>query len=212
LEVFKGMEERRLPGETEAVWNLVRDGEVWTYRVWASPYLPEEIRAFPGCGQVVRMEREVVRKGTGEVRRTVSYALTSLGPEVADARRLGELLLSRWEVENRSFWVRDVLFREDACQVRGVGAQVLAALRAFLVSLLHRQGVREKKAALGGLLLQPPRCPALPGALCGIAVKSAPRGHPLARGLPRGIKEGYALRGRFTREGEVGFSPAFSCE
>jgi hypothetical protein len=155
LEVFKGMEERRLPGETEAVWNLVRDGEVWTYRVWASPYLPEEIRAFPGCGQVVRMEREVVRKGTGEVRRTVSYALTSLGPEVADARRLGELLLSRWEVENRSFWVRDVLFREDACQVRGVGAQVLAALRAFLVSLLHRQGVREKKAALEAFSFNP---------------------------------------------------------
>ncbi|MFK5529127.1 hypothetical protein ACI3S9_30640, partial [Klebsiella pneumoniae] len=89
LEVFKGMEERRLPGETEAVWNLVRDGEVWTYRVWASPYLPEEVRAFPGARQVVRMEREVRHKGTGEVRRTVSYALTSLGPEVAEARRLG---------------------------------------------------------------------------------------------------------------------------
>jgi hypothetical protein len=43
------------------------------------------------------MEREVVREGTGEVRRVVSYVLTSLGPEVADARRLGELLLSRWE-------------------------------------------------------------------------------------------------------------------
>ena len=151
------MEERRLPGETEAVWNLVRDGEVWTYRVWASPYLPEEVRAFPGCRQVVRMEREVRHKGTGEVRRTVSYALTSLGPEVADAKRLGSLLLSRWEVENRSFWVRDVCFgeawfrgdsREDACQVRGVGAWVLAVLRAFLVSMLHREGVREKKAAL----------------------------------------------------------------
>ncbi len=59
------MEERRLPGETEAVWNLVRDGEVWTYRVWASPYLPEEVRAFPGCRQVVRMEREVRHKGDG---------------------------------------------------------------------------------------------------------------------------------------------------
>ena len=76
--------------------------------------MPEEIRAFPGCGQVARMEREVVRRGTGEVRRTVSYALTSLGPGVADARRLGELLLSRWEVENRSFWVRDVLLRGHA--------------------------------------------------------------------------------------------------
>jgi len=102
LEVFKGMEERRLPGETEAVWNLVRDGEV-------------------------------VRKGTGEVRRAVSYALTGLGPEVADARRLGELLLPRWEVENRSF----------------------AALRAFLVSLLHRQGVREEKAALEAFAFNP---------------------------------------------------------
>jgi hypothetical protein len=99
------------------------------------------MRAFPGCGQVVRMEREVVRKGTGEV-------------------------------ENRSFWVRDVLFREDACQVRGVGAQVLAALRAFLVSPAPPPGGQGEEGGLGGLLLQPPRCPALPGALCGIAVKS----------------------------------------
>ncbi|KHG64439.1 hypothetical protein QT17_12380 [Thermus sp. 2.9] len=148
LEVFKGMEEGRLPGETEAEWRVERDGEVWRYRVWASPYLPEAMRAFPGVKQVVRLEREVMHKGTGEVRRGVSYALTSLGAEVADARRLGELLVGRWGIENGSFWVRDVLFREDACQVRGIGARVLAALRAFLVSLLHQRGVREKKAAL----------------------------------------------------------------
>ena len=43
----------------------------------------------------------------------------------------------------------------DACQVRGVGAQVLAALRAFLVSPLHRQGVREKKAALDAFSFNP---------------------------------------------------------
>lgn len=58
-----------------------------------------------------------------------------------------ELLLSRWEVENRSFWVRDVLLYEEACQVRGVGAQVLAALRAFLVSLLHRRGCGRRSRA-----------------------------------------------------------------
>jgi len=159
------MEEKRLPGETEAEWRVERDGVaspsgehrvVWTYRVWAfrcslreaTPHLPEEIRAFPGARQVVRLERVVVHKGTGEVKRTLSHALTSLGPEVADARRLGELLLARWAIENGSFWVRDVLLKEDACQVRGVGAQVLAALRAFLVSLLHHKGVRRKKAAL----------------------------------------------------------------
>ena len=79
LEVFKGMEERRLPGETEAVWNLVRDGEVWTYRVWASPYLPEEVRAFPGCRQVVRMEREVRHKGTGEEGRVTERMPVGVG-------------------------------------------------------------------------------------------------------------------------------------
>jgi predicted transposase YbfD/YdcC len=63
----------------------------------------------------------------------VSYVLTGLGPELADAGRLGGLLLARWEIGNRSFWVQKVLLHEDACQVRGVG-------RAFRVSLLHRGG------------------------------------------------------------------------
>jgi IS4 transposase len=149
------MAEQRLPGETEAEWRVERDGEVWSYRAWASAYLPEEIRAFPGARQVVRLERVVVHKGTGEVRRTLSHALTSLGPEVADARRLGELLVGRWGIENASFWVRDVLLREDACQVRGVGARVLAALRALVVSLLHREGIRQKKAALEAFSFHP---------------------------------------------------------
>jgi hypothetical protein len=35
---------------------------------------------------------------------------------------------------------------EDACQVRGVGARVLADLRALVVSLLWREGIRQKKA------------------------------------------------------------------
>ncbi|GLV48871.1 hypothetical protein TJA_19740 [Thermus sp. LT1-2-5] len=38
-----------------------------------------------------------------------------------EAKRLGELLLSRWAIEKRSFWVRDVLFREDACRAGGWG-------------------------------------------------------------------------------------------
>ncbi|GLV49411.1 hypothetical protein TJA_25130 [Thermus sp. LT1-2-5] len=61
---------------------------MWTYRVWASPYLPDALLAFPGCRQVVRLEREVVHKGMGEVRRTVSHAFASLGRE---RRRRGGL-------------------------------------------------------------------------------------------------------------------------
>jgi len=63
--------------------------------------------------------------------------------------------VGRWGIENGSFWVRDVLLREDACQVRGVGARVLAALRALVVSLLQREGIRQKKAALEAFSFHP---------------------------------------------------------
>jgi hypothetical protein len=36
-----------------------------------------------------------------------------------------------------------------------VGAQVLAALRALVVSLLHREGIRQKKAALEAFSFHP---------------------------------------------------------
>lgn len=90
-EVFAGMAERALPGETRAVWEREGDGEVRRYEVWASPVLPPEVAAFPGARQAVRLVREVVVKGTGEVWRTEGYALTSLGPNEADAGVLGRL-------------------------------------------------------------------------------------------------------------------------
>ncbi|WP_268745287.1 DDE transposase family protein [Thermus caliditerrae] len=95
------------------------------------------------------------REGDGEVRRTEGYALTSLGPNEADAGVLGRLWLGRWGVENGSFWVRDVLLREDASQVRGRGGEVLAVLRAHLVSWLNRKGIRRKKAALEAFSFNP---------------------------------------------------------
>jgi hypothetical protein len=61
--------------------------------------------------------------------------LPRLDPQVLQETRLAGRL-----------WVRDFLLREDACQVRGVGARVLAALRALVVSLLQREGIGQKKA------------------------------------------------------------------
>ena len=51
------------------------------------------------------------------------------------------LRVEKLEAEPGSLVELPVLLHEDACQVRGVGAQVLAVLRAFLVSLLYRRGV-----------------------------------------------------------------------
>lgn len=69
----------------------------------------------------------------------VSYAITSLPPEQADAARLLRVLRSHWGIENRMHWVRDVTFDEDRSQVRVWAApQVLAALRNLTLALLRR--------------------------------------------------------------------------
>lgn len=60
----------------------------------------------------------------------------------------------RWGVENRNFWVRDVLLREDHAQARGALAFNLCALRAFVLNCLNYRKVQAKSRP-GSLLLQP---------------------------------------------------------
>lgn len=104
-------------------------------RIW----VPEELAGYSGwphLAQVCRLERTVHRKG--KTRREVAYAVTSLPPEAADARRLLELWRGHWGIENRVHWVRDVTFDEDRSQVRtGPAPQVMAGLRNLAISLLR---------------------------------------------------------------------------
>jgi hypothetical protein len=89
------------------------------------------------------------------LRATVAFPSGKHGEDWAFRRYLdmGPLWAAEEKPTKIATWPEACLV--DACQVRGVGAQVLAALRAFLVSLLHRQGVREKKAALEAFSFNP---------------------------------------------------------
>lgn len=97
---------------------------------------------WPHVAQVCRIERRrALWRGGHVVEETVevSYAITSLPPEQADAARLLRVLRSHWGIENRMHWVRDVTFDEDRSQVRVWAApQVLAALRNLTLALLRR--------------------------------------------------------------------------
>jgi Transposase DDE domain len=92
-------------------------------------------RQWPGLAQGFEITRERTEQGKTTVE--VSYGITSLKPEQADARRLLGLVRDHWQIENRSHYVRDVTLGEDACRVRkGVAPQVLAGLRNVAVYLL----------------------------------------------------------------------------
>ncbi|MDE2842524.1 MAG: ISAs1 family transposase [Chloroflexota bacterium] len=103
-------------------------------------------KAWPHLQQVCRLERRRVRGG---IRVAVSYAVTSLSPEVAGAERLLQILRGHWKIENQVHWVRDVTFDEDRSQVRsGNAPQVMAAFRNLTTTLVRWAGHTNVAAAL----------------------------------------------------------------
>lgn len=94
---------------------------------------------WPDVGQVCRLER-IVKRGGVETRE-VEYAITSVGPEEADAATLLGWWRGHWRIENRLHWVRDVTMAEDASRIRtGSAPQALAGLRDAALSLLRLLG------------------------------------------------------------------------
>ena len=103
---------------------------------------------WPGAQQVFRIARRVVTKRTGEVRRETVYGVTSLGPTQITAAQLLRVVRQHWHIENRSHWVRDVSFGEDASPVRrGSLPQIMAALRNTVIGLLRLTGAPNLAAA-----------------------------------------------------------------
>ena len=103
--------------------------------------------AWPQLRQVCRVERRRTVKGRTQT--TVSYAVTSLPPEIAGAGRLLQILREHWDIENRVHWVRDVTFDEDRSQIRTAAApQVMAAFRNITTALVRRAGHSNVAAAL----------------------------------------------------------------
>jgi hypothetical protein len=94
---------------------------------------------WPGLAQLLRLERR--RTVAGRTTVEVAYAITSLGPQQADAARLLAWCRGHWGIENRLFWVRDVALGEDRCRVRsGTAAAVRASLRNAAVAVAQRAG------------------------------------------------------------------------
>lgn len=103
---------------------------------------------WPGHQQVLAVERTITKKRTGETRREIAYAITSLSAERASARQLLQLWRAHWHIENKLHWVRDVTFDEDRSQVRTERIpQVMAALRNVAISLLRVCGAENIAAA-----------------------------------------------------------------
>lgn len=112
-------------------------GRLESRTLCASSLLNDYIN-FPHCGQVFKIIRERTKLTTGKTSIETVYGITSLTPQQADAKRLLVLSRGHWSIENKSHYVRDMLYDEDRHQLRkGKGPQMMACLRNFAISLLR---------------------------------------------------------------------------
>src|SRR3954452_10491556 len=109
---------------------------------------------WPGLARVCRIER--IRELKPYCERQVIYALTDLPQQTASAAQLLDLSRAHWQIENRSFRVKDGTFAEDACRVRSGNAPIaLAHLRDCALALIRRSG-RQPKPAREAFAANPP--------------------------------------------------------
>ena len=130
-------------------------GRIETRKLSTSTALSDH-NLWPGLEQVLKIERTVIEKNSGEQRQEVVYGVTSLRRERASAEQLLEMSRRHWYIENKSHWVRDVTFDEDRSQVRcGSIPQIMAALRNTAIGLMRRAGETNIAAACRRFAAQP---------------------------------------------------------
>ena len=96
---------------------------------------------WPGLAQVYEYRCQRQHTRTGKTTHQTQYGITSLSPQQASAERLLKLQRGHWTIENLSHRTRDMIFGEDASQVRsGNIPQVMAALRNSVLTPLRVSG------------------------------------------------------------------------
>ncbi|MEZ5943177.1 MAG: hypothetical protein R3C18_17425 [Planctomycetaceae bacterium] len=75
--------------------------------------------------------------------------MTSLSRDQVDAATLLKPWRGRWDIENRLFWVRDVVFKEDLSRIRsGTAYTAMSTFRNAGITLLRALKVPNLTAAL----------------------------------------------------------------
>lgn len=123
-------------------------GRIEQRQLWALP-IDDDYLNWPTAQTMLRLQRTITDKKTGEQSVEIAYALSSLDLMQASAADLLQLWRGHWQIENRLHYVKDVTMGEDASRIRsGHGPQVMSAFRNLALSLMRMAGYNNIKDAL----------------------------------------------------------------
>ena len=121
----------------------VGHGRIETRSIWTTEALNGYLD-FPEVAQAFLIERQVVKKKTGEVSRELAYGITSRPASEARPERLLQINRGHWTIENRSHYVIDWNYDEDRSRIRtGYGPENVSRLRRFAVCLIQSKAGRK---------------------------------------------------------------------
>ena len=110
-------------------------GRIETRRIWCSTALNAYLD-FPHVGQVFLIERECIKKKTGELTCQIALGLTSRTPLEASPQRLLAINRGHWAIESVHYLI-DWNYDEDRSRIRtGFGPENITRLRRFAVGIL----------------------------------------------------------------------------
>lgn len=150
-------QDRESFGETEQGHGRIENR--WLLAVSLAAGVPEALASWPGVAQAFVVRRTVWKKKQRVGREELVYGITSLTRAEAGPADLLRLVRGHWVIENRSHWVRDVVFAEDASLTRtGKIPQVLALLRTAVISRLRAEEVPSIAKAVRRLAVRTEDC------------------------------------------------------
>jgi len=130
-------------------------GRIEERKIIATSVLADQ-GVWPGLKQAFKIERRVIQQKSGKQSDEEVFGITSLTRERAGADVLLQIVREHWTIENKSHWVRDVIFGEDHSQVRrGSLPQVMAALRNTAIGLMRADGENSVASACRRFAAQP---------------------------------------------------------
>jgi predicted transposase YbfD/YdcC len=110
-------------------------GRIQTRRIWCSTALNAYID-FPHVAQVFLIERECIKKKTGEHSREIALGITSRTAQEAAPQRILAVNRGHWSIESVHYII-DWNYDEDRSRIRtGFGPENITRLRRFAVGIL----------------------------------------------------------------------------
>jgi len=98
---------------------------------------------FPHAQQVFRVRRDVFDTTGQRISKEVVHGVTSLHPTTT-ADQLAIHVRRHWSIENKSHWVRDVVYAEDHQHAyTGATAHTMAMLRNLAIGLIRLAGLTQ---------------------------------------------------------------------